>query len=71
MCAGRGRLPEGERRTNGKPRDPPGVMPPREHNRDPQLPEGWNKVRDRSHVGDWRTGELSISFHALMSQEIF
>ena len=55
MPEGRGRLADGERRVNGKPRDPPGVMPPRETNRDPgtkpQLPEGWNKPRD-----DWKNG---------------
>ena len=48
---------------SGKPRDPPGVLPPREQTREPgtrpQLPEGWNKPRDpdaRPLDGDWRTG---------------
>jgi len=48
---------DGERRLNGKPRDPPGIMPPRENNREPgvkaQLPEGWNKPNNRD---EWRNG---------------
>lgn len=57
---GRGRLGNGERRVTGKPRDPPGVLPPRELTRDPsmrpQLPEGWNKPRDPD-ANNWRAGE--------------
>ena len=48
---------------SGKPRDPPGVLPPREQTREPgtrpQLPEGWNKPRDpdaRQLDSDWRAG---------------
>ncbi len=47
---------------NGKPRDPPGIMPPRENNREPgvkpQLPEGWNKPLNRD---EWRNGEAPPS----------
>ena len=56
LSAGRGRLADGERRLTGKPRDPPGVMPPRENNREPgakaQLPEGWNRPRE-----EWKSGK--------------